>query len=299
VLVAITIIGVLIALLLPAVQAAREAARKVQCMNNLKQIGLALATYASVHRDRLPPFVGREYGLSWRWTLVPYLEQANATRFNLVDNDINGERRRMRDLVLPVYQCPSTPGYLRHTREYPALSELGGARDYAAALYTTGSDSTLVPTAWWGFPDLLVQDARLENQLNFRGRAPRLADVTDGLSQTLLVFEQAGLPQLYRADKAKGRSAREAVPFDSPEYKALMRTYEDTGVWCLTDAEYHHRGPINQSNLRAVYAFHEAGANILLGDGSVRLLSDETSVGILLALLTREGGEVVPAEALR
>jgi prepilin-type N-terminal cleavage/methylation domain-containing protein len=135
-LVVIFVIAILIALLLPAVQAAREAARRAQCSSHLLQVGLAIANYSNQHRDFLPPFYGR-WG-PWRWALLPYLEQANVARYAYVENEESSESSVLRKTLIPVYQCPSTPGYPRMTERQHAkgVDDVGAAKDYAAVAVT-------------------------------------------------------------------------------------------------------------------------------------------------------------------
>jgi prepilin-type processing-associated H-X9-DG protein len=103
--------GILVALMLPAVQAAREAARRAQCTNNLKQIGLALHNYHDVYRCFPPAYVADENGrplYSWRVLLLPFLEEGNCyTRFNLNEPWDSPNNRAVSSTCLSVYRCPS------------------------------------------------------------------------------------------------------------------------------------------------------------------------------------------------
>ena len=110
-LVVITIIGILIALLLPAVQAARESARRAQCTNNVKQLGLGLLNYENAVGAFPPggmaaPDGGWGHGLSWTIKILPYLEQQNA--YNMI-NPVTGDTGAMDSIVFPFLKCPSTP----------------------------------------------------------------------------------------------------------------------------------------------------------------------------------------------
>jgi prepilin-type processing-associated H-X9-DG protein len=301
-LVVIAIIGVLIALLLPAVQAAREAARRMQCGSHLRQIGIAIANYSLHHRERLPPFQGSGRGSPrpWRWQLLPYLEQANVAPFADIENEQHSSQSVLRNTLLPVFQCPSTPGFPRRTEKMSTKSRhlVGAGRDYAAAAWVHGlveEDAT----AWWGRLDPAV-DPR--GALESVATPARLSYIEDGLSNTILVFEQSGRPTVYRADQATGRTAREPVPFDGPEYHAFVGI---EALWSTRDHEYVgdtlarsriYGTSLNNDNIIGLYSFHEGGANVLLGDGSVRFLRETVAPQTVIALLTREGGEVIPGD---
>jgi prepilin-type processing-associated H-X9-DG protein len=313
VLVTITIIGVLIALLLPAIQAAREAARRAQCSSHLRQVGIGLANYSNVHRDYLPALNSTRAGnpLSWRWTILPFLEQSALSDLGNVENEMDAVSGRLRQAIVTVYQCPSTPGFLRRASGHPALKGLaGGARDYAAAGFTYDDDQTngYMPTPWWGLSDPIVDLADTGvRSLTYALTLPgRLTAVEDGLSNTVFVFEQAGKPGMYRADKGQSRTALEIVEPGSKDYIATR--LEDTGMWCTRD--WYLVGEIrvrwraygtsaNNDNLSGLYSFHPGGANVLLGDASVRFLRESIDAGVMIGLLTREGGEVIPGDALK
>jgi prepilin-type N-terminal cleavage/methylation domain-containing protein len=307
-LVVIFVIAILIALLLPAVQAAREAARRVQCGSHLRQIGLALENYSSAHRGFLPPFLtwtaGRD-SLSWRWALAPFLEQGNVLPLADEENESEAPNSRLRKLVIPLFQCPSTPAYPRRTPPQPRAPDLsGGARDYAAAGYVNDViPFTGVAMAWWG-----KSESRIDNspdrdtdafRLTLRRPAPRSA-IEDGLSNTVLVFEQAGKPDCYLAHKETGRSAREIVPPGAFGYVEPIGL--QAGVWSLPDPEFVHGirlyygrfgTSVNYDNRVALYSFHD-GVNVLMGDTSVRFLAETIDPEVLIALLTRAEGELTP-----
>jgi type II secretory pathway pseudopilin PulG len=123
--------GILLALLLPAVQAAREAARRSQCNNNLKQIGLALQTYADINKAFPPAYVADENGRpmhSWRVLILPYMEQkALYDRYDFDEAWDGPNNSQLADLMPPAYQCPSDPtaGTGSTTTSYAAITGPG------------------------------------------------------------------------------------------------------------------------------------------------------------------------------
>ncbi|MFO0896408.1 MAG: DUF1559 domain-containing protein [Pirellulales bacterium] len=162
-LVVIAVIGVLVALLLPAVQAAREAGRKVQCRNNLKQVGLALHVYAEANRQHLPAWTRTAFNqggrrvpgyqdfagwqsFSWRSTLLPYHEQQ--ALFDRLDfgkpPSATDSNRAVLATQLTIHQCPSTPGYLRVIPNIgepaPPRGPPAAACDYVGSNGITGPD---------------------------------------------------------------------------------------------------------------------------------------------------------------
>jgi prepilin-type processing-associated H-X9-DG protein len=310
-LVVIFVIAILIALLLPAVQAAREAARKAHCANNLKQIGLAAHLYASAHRNRLPAAgispARPLSSASWRVFLLPYLELENVAHEHLraelsFGKSFQDAGRAIRAIIVPTYQCPSTPGYPRvvdvtYSEPTPEVQRWA-ARDYVAPVMVMadpvpGSSGSfaMLSAAWNGGPDPPIDSVIPIHTYYFlySGR-PSLDDVTDGLSNTILVTEQAGLPDSF-GPGAAGRTVCEL----------------NTGISWVAYSEYTFlaasqphseglgRGPaINGWNCQGVYSFH-AGVNAVFCDGSVRFLSEGTSFQTLAALLGRSDGVLVPS----
>ena len=192
-LVVIAIIGVLVALLLPAVQAAREAARRTQCVNHLKQIGIGLHNYHDTYRI-LPPamtFPQGELaessdlmGANWVISMLPYYEQQNLYEaFNLRQPISSAANRTARGTRVAALLCPSDP----NNRTAFRGNSTGEGDNWARGNYAAnGPNGRLDNRATWADPNLRgVMGWNL---------SVRFAEVTDGLSQTLMVGEiRAGL----------------------------------------------------------------------------------------------------------
>src|SRR5687767_6993146 len=137
-LVVIAIIGVLVALLLPAVQAAREASRRMQCSNNLKQIALALHNYHDVHKTFPPAYIPDADGKpmhSWRVLILPYIEQQPLfTQYDFNEPWNGPNNSRLANISIPVYHCPSEPPGST-TAAYLAISGPGSIFDNEKGSY--------------------------------------------------------------------------------------------------------------------------------------------------------------------
>ncbi len=318
-LVVIFIIGVLVALLLPAVQSARESARRMSCQNNLRQIGVAVHSFASVNQDHLPAFQPRLEHLpvhpnpqprnklqmdlddssvrigwldrwSWRVPLLPFLERQNVFDALYSGDPISAENQPGTRTVIPTFQCPATPGSPRLVdfseyvpEELQTDIQMDG-RDYAAVFRIGGPASVLFPPgvacAWYSaggtsVPHEVFTKPRHQNVLD--QRIP-LKVIEDGLSNTILAFEQAGEPiNMWYGDPWE-------VAFDQTS------NWTDAGVWASSDG-YHFWPWINVRNWAGIYSFHADGAYVVMCDGSVRFLREETSEHIVEALLSRASGE--------
>jgi prepilin-type N-terminal cleavage/methylation domain-containing protein/prepilin-type processing-associated H-X9-DG protein len=291
-LVVIAIIAVLIGLLLPAVQTVREAANRVQCANNLKQLGLALHNYHDTKRQFPPAFVNNgPYGTSgfsfthgWAAFLLPSIEQgalAKLYRWDLPLFETGNQPVMTRHL--PVFQCPSTPEPNRYITigPYKVFGTRGACGDYAATL---------------GVDPVLVQQGLVAAVPDLRGvltPAPRLtcmAHISDGASNTILLSEDAGRPRLWQAGKMGPDQTLDGGAWNHFKGGIVLRGSLPDGTWPKMP------GPcaINCVNDGEVYAFHPSGANTVFADGSVHFLSAATSIRVLAALITRAGGEVVP-----
>ncbi|WP_020470558.1 DUF1559 domain-containing protein [Zavarzinella formosa] len=279
-LVVIAIIAILIGMLLPAVQKVREAAHRMKCQNNLKQIGLALHHYHDTN-DRFPPAIDGSHSPaihSWAIFVLPYLEQGPlADRYVWSKSWDDPANQPVVSVNVPVFICPSTPS---------SRTGVSGVQFYGASDYTpiTGVDTNLIATGllapWQGNPSGVLAD----------GVGYRIADITDGTSQTLLITEDAGRPELWRkgvkigtTDEAGWASVNNRTPIN-------LDGYSPDGV--------DEFGPcaINCNNGHEVYAFHTGGANAVFADGRVKFLRETISINVMAAIVTLAGGETLSGE---
>lgn len=307
-LVVIFIIGVLVTLLMMAVQSAREAARRLTCSNNLKQIALALHVYSDAHRGYLPAF-SRTYDnvnsakpnfrflplrhFGWRVEVLPQLEMQNLyDQFRFPGHPFERENIGGVARILPVYQCPSTPRDVSHymdkeifsgffqTEEYDYPSNMSdgmriGTRDYRGFASVAYGPQQFDEAAWLG-----TGHATSDGGLLFHGYdvPPRLADVVDGLSSTILITEQAGVPTRLVSGYLLHRDGI---------------TDNIGGPWATADEPIAVSSiSINFDNRLGLYAFH-SGVYAAMCDGSVVFLSEKTDPDIVVALASRARGERV------
>jgi prepilin-type N-terminal cleavage/methylation domain-containing protein/prepilin-type processing-associated H-X9-DG protein len=263
-LVVIAIIAVLIGLLLPAVQKVRAAAYRMKCANNLKQIGLAFHNYESAIGSFPPGYCDVAPTRSWVPDLLPYVEQSGVLALynrNLNWDDPANSAAVSQDLaILTCPAAPARPG--KAINDYPVSESIG-----EPARSALGLTATSPPAAWQGF--FIASNV-----------PTRIAEVTDGLSNTFMVFEDAGRPLSF----VGGVAATSSYPSTNENWAdpANRITVE---VWCGT--------PINCNNGNEIYSFHTGGVNFLMGDGAVRFVRANIAPQTFLALYTRAGGEVV------
>lgn len=321
-LVVIAIIGILVGLLLPAVQAAREAARRMQCSNNMKQIGLALHNYESAHRawpaQSSSPSPGTQYAArrgSWFTAALPFFEQDGLYKsFDRTRHWHDPANEVAVTSNVPTLRCPSAPQ--RDGFEWTVLVNYANAttttatttpRDFYKGAVTDYANVGGVGTQ---LNAALPAGLQLSDPLNcgiLKTTAVRLAEVTDGLSNTILLAECAGRPQLYQ----NGRLVADgATPKTWSGTSSVTRPFPTGGAWAshskgfLVDGAQPNGNTairpgtcsINCSNDNEVYSFHTGGAEILMADGSVKFVSASLPIDQLVALVSRNGGEIASAE---
>jgi prepilin-type N-terminal cleavage/methylation domain-containing protein/prepilin-type processing-associated H-X9-DG protein len=326
-LVAIAIIAVLIAMLLPAVQAAREAARRAQCTNNMKQIGLAIANYESavgcivsgyissstpLARSGVPgynpdPATG-DNGPGWGWLamLLPYAEQGplyNATNVNLPT--WVAENGTVVGVQLNVYLCPSANNPTPTCRMVDAsLNPLPVANpQFARANYQYNqgwNDSGMPPTV------SLDDTARGCNGPIYRNSRVTYAAVTDGLSNTVVAGEKSpyladatwvGIIPGYRhfAYNAFASAGTGGLGVNYDYASAILAVHSGPSLYESPVVIHPPNSPLGHTD--EMYSLHPGGANVLMGDGSVRFVKQSVNLLAWQALSSRSNGEVLSADA--
>jgi prepilin-type N-terminal cleavage/methylation domain-containing protein/prepilin-type processing-associated H-X9-DG protein len=270
-LVVIAIIAILVALLLPAVQQAREAARRISCLNNLRQISLALHNYESLHRSfpigclecrppGFPPPPGFRFRrISWNVYLLPQLDQQPV--YSLFDFDYPFfalENLPAGSTSIPSFLCPSA---YQGNRPGPTSGDVNGNGNVDPGDYLAWTDYGGMFGVSFNTPQTLPEH---EGMMLYE-RVVRARDVTDGLSNTMIVGECAG------------------------------RGHNDQSHWANGQNLFDQRfdNPINKTRNNELFSDHTGGVNVAFADGRARFLSQSIDQNVLNALLTRAGGEVI------
>ena len=302
-LVVIAIIAVLIGLLLPAVQKVREAANRIKCENNLKQIGLSLHNFHDT-RGFFPATVrpptsntGPLPRQGWMIFLLPYVEQDNLFQgYNLAQNWFDTANLPVTSQRVPTFECPSTPvpQRLDARPETVPWTPIVAITDYAVF---NNVDPRLVSA---GLVD------RAGNGLLPKNTQTRIADVIDGVSNTIAVTESAGRPYVWR----KGIQIGD-LPAVHTNGGGWARAASDLSFNGLTLDGTVSPGPcaLNCANGEQTmtypdpyfgvngngdpYAFHPGGVNHLFADGSVHFLQEQIDIRVYARLVTRAGGETL------
>jgi prepilin-type processing-associated H-X9-DG protein len=321
-LVVIAIIGVLVALLLPAIQAARSAARRMQCANNLKQVGIGILNFENA-KKRLPSAytdpLGRWDGSKYMYTatefeyflfglrevkspeysdpadirlhnyiafILPYLEQKNVYDIYHLDvhfSDAKNEQARMTNLE--IVRCPETPEPTREaTRGDGTLLKTGPPHDYSVCNYVDPGAITTLGT-------------RVSKRTRYVGmlqRVPtKIKDITDGMSNTWMMFEDSGRPDYWEQG---------ALNPTKSLFMASTTQLVNQGVtgaaWADADSYYWVHDVcggeqmMNCHNNNEIYSFHPGGCQFLYGDGAVRFVQQEIAAETFLSLFTRDDADI-------
>lgn len=296
VLVVIGIIGVLVAILVPAVQAARESARRVQCLNNLRQMGLAFHTYHSAH-EKFPkggagevsltdPVIRAKWRLSWGAAILPHLGRSDL--YDLIDQSqpyTHDNNHEVGKAIVNQYVCPT------NSRKHP----------HKLVTISPGKRASFAKTDYGGnygerglrcFPLSNCQN-KYPNDSSGGGRGTvllgadrdvSLTDVKDGASQTILLGEAPeGLHSIWIGHK---NTFDQSAPINAhinsaspwPSCQPVFKSPE--GEFCDYGQEFH--------------SYHRGGATFVYVDSSTHFLNDSIDNKALAAILSRDGREVLP-----
>jgi Tfp pilus assembly protein PilE len=258
--VTIGVLAVIIALLLPAVQRARESARRLQCKNNLRQLGVGLHLYHDAHRT-FP--AGSLNGWSWIAQMLPEMEQANGQRqlnfrMDLEQSILAGNNVALADTLVPFLMCPTDPNSPSLFVSPQFLNQQFAHTNYLG----TQSDPNTNSTGMFGIETFI-----------------RLRDVVDGTSQTLFV----------------GERGIDFKPSTKGEFGWWILGAPLESFMTVTDGL--QQGPSSDlDSVKRWWSYHDGCLSFLFVDGSVRFLNESMDPQIFAALGSRNGGEMVQPE---
>jgi prepilin-type N-terminal cleavage/methylation domain-containing protein len=311
-LVVIAIIAILIALLLPAVQQAREAARRTQCRNNLKQIGLALHNYESANQVLPPGYVSGigtadpetgDSGPGWGWLaiLLPHVDQANlqqSLQWDLPCWHVNNSIRVK--TPLSVFLCPSAtnPGTIVGITDINMNTLNGVVFGRANYVHNVGWNDIWSAPSNTDYTDPIMGC----NGVMFRNSSTRFRDVTDGMTNTVFVGERTpylsdavwpgvvpGSRHFAYNEFASSGTGGPGINYDGPG--SFVGAHSGPSVYESPQAIHPPNSPLGHTD--QMFSQHTGGSQILLGDGSVRFISENINLGVWQALCSRSSGEVI------
>jgi prepilin-type N-terminal cleavage/methylation domain-containing protein/prepilin-type processing-associated H-X9-DG protein len=305
-LVVITIIGILVALLLPAVQAAREAARCLHCTNNLKQIGLALHNYHQAHGVFPPGNYAQTAGVcpgqntgaesedrtNWLIAILPYVELESVhSQYNANAANESVANQAIREKSVPHYLCPSdvapttpvVPGRgpasadMKNVPYMPGSYRGVSGRSDGLQFLDSGLNATY-PRAWRG-------PLHVAGFLGFSSES--LTEIRDGSSNTLLAGESTTSTSLSYRTLWAYSFAHYSLSAATPQARVLLGDF----ALCAATGGNGYGDPC----LRGWGSFHPGGLNFALCDGSVRFLPTTIDMNLFAGLATIDGGEAAQA----
>jgi prepilin-type N-terminal cleavage/methylation domain-containing protein len=322
-LIVMAIIALLVGLLLPAVQQARESARRTQCTNNLKQIGLALQNYESARRVFPPGYISspgatgmgpadpnfNDAGPGWGWLALamPYMEETGILgmlNMNLTCWDpANAVGVAMSVSAL---RCPSDgfdqnpnqfPTFnITDTNQQPMTGPSGKAYAFGRSNYVSSVGAS---TLWCSWPVTIMPNGAI-----YRDSRTRAKDVVDGLSKTVFAGERSSnLADSVWPGCVPGSAHFAYLPFASVGSGGFNTNYDGPGAYLgAHGGPCPYEDPVVIHPPNSIYghsdqmqSLHPGVANILLGDGSATPYSDESALSVWVALISRNGGEVFDA----
>lgn len=302
---AIAITALLAALLLPAVQASQEDAQRLQCANNLNDIGRGFASFEAANggfpaRRLFNPTGG------WGPLLLPHVQQAKlGDAFKFTHDFYDPINKAVAETPVSLFLCPASPKRTVPISATASGNSLNPDKDTtysvdAAANDYISSNGFLMPTTGYGinWPLARRQGTNRHQPMDDNTYLP-LSLITDGLSQTLLLVEQAGRPQVWRLGKVAnktdpmnlGRNSRGTwAGFGSIAFRPCNRedgySFDDSQGDLMTCS-------VNCNNGQGIYGFHAGGAYVLFCDGSVRFMGESLDGLTFARLAMRDDGQLI------
>lgn len=285
-LVVIAIIGVLIALLLPAVQQAREASRRLHCTNNVKQIGLASHNFHDTYGDLPPAFIGdnsesENSWATWGALLLPYLDGGNQLALWDIHYLAAEQPKAAYQTQISAYLCPSRPAGALSVGDFTA--EGGALTDYAANFGTAAkyiqSNGAIIPAV----PTVSSDSSGKPYLVKWKNQV-RFADITDGTTHTVIFGEKSIRPKSLRG-KNEDRSVFSGI---RNTHRRMLGVHSNGDQRPLLPAN-------NQTIPFANSSFggpHPGVTQFVFADGSVQSIPLTTDLGVITAFATRAGGEI-------
>jgi prepilin-type processing-associated H-X9-DG protein len=304
-LVVIAVIGILIGMLTPAVQQARESSRRSQCSNNLKQIGIAYHCYETVslslppaYLSGPPPYPGQpssdpKPAVGWGIFILPYLDYKSLyDQYNFKAIFYDGypteiRNQRIANTSIPIFQCPSAPPRGPYTYSfnypgYPSMSWQASAADYSPVARVHEDLTNYLGLTY-------TADQRKGALEPDRPTPPNI--ISDGSSHTILVAEIAGKNDLWQngrnsGQKLSGQYGGQGGWADATSAASVLIGSSDDGTTAPGS------NGVNSSNDLGLYSFHRSMVNVLMADGSILIIPSDIDILALINLVTRAGGEM-------
>jgi hypothetical protein len=283
--VVITIACALLALLLPAVLAANGSAKNSTCAEHLQKLCTACLQFEQAH-GFIPPSTsnGKRGFMAW---ILPHLDQSLAESYNYNAEWYDSTNQKAIQTQLPIFYCPDSPVESHLSKGITGNAAWTGACiDYG--MVTALDQSTA------RYQGVLSAQKRMRG---FVLTKTRFAEVTDGLSNTLLFMERAGFPDIWLCGKKVDPSVVGMTAGDTAKHSVWATPRIAIGVRGHTLDGLSSPGPyaVNRSNYKGAYSFHPKSAKIGMGDSSVRTLNEGIDIYVFYALCTIQGEEPLPA----
>lgn len=306
--VASCLIAILVAVLLPAVQAAKEEANRQGCVNNLRKMSAGFHQFAD-SRKAFPPrrtgFAGKKPYGGWGVQILPYLRPELNDKYEHDFDYYDAKNKAVVETSIDEFLCPSAPQGRKLSLS--ASASAGSRNADRATVFTVdagpndyiSSNGLFMPDAGYGanWPDGLRgndhQSMTDNDNLPFRL-------ITDGLSSTFLIVEKAGLPESWRS----GKKISESSPLGGENTRGAWAGFGSIAFMVFDRETGSVRGKgdsndcaVNCNNYFGIYGFHPEGANVLLCDGSVRFVTPQLDGLIYGRLTTRDDGQAIDLAA--